>query len=190
MSGEPPASQRHFIALRLDAVAGHRAAAVDVPEGARRVPEEDLHVTLAFLGTLDARGEASARAAMAEAAQNLPAPRVRLDQLEFWREAIVLCAEPAASPDAAGLLAARLNDALARREVRVQALPFRAHVTIARLRRREALPPRPLRSPVVWVPDELVLLASRAGAAAVPRYHAVHRMAFAGAMPRMSPLLR
>lgn len=185
MNGEPPPSQRHFIALRLDEVAARRVAAVDAPVGARRVPQEDLHVTLAFLGTLDARGEANAGAAMAEAAQNLPPPRVRLDQLEFWRETLVLCAAPASSPDATGVLAARLNDALARREMRVDGLPFRTHVTIARLHRREALPPRPLRSPVAWAADEIVLLASRAGAPAVPRYHVVHRIAFAGAAFRV-----
>ncbi len=104
-----PPSQRHFLALQLDDVAARRLAAIELPE-TRGASAEDLHVTLAFLDTLDARGEESARAAMAEAVQGAPPPRIQLDRIEAWRESLVLCAELSLASERLGALASRLKE--------------------------------------------------------------------------------
>ncbi len=135
---------RLFVALELPDAIREALAGVGVDDEVwRRVPPESLHVTLAFLGSRPPEDvETITRVLAAE--QGSPAPRLALADALLLppRRARVLAV---GLEDAGGVLAAlqaRVSAALAEAAVyRPETRPFRAHVTIARLRPR-AVPPR------------------------------------------------
>jgi len=174
-----PRWQRHFLALLPDAAARAALAAIAVPAGARPVHHDDLHLTLAFLGTLAPEGEASAIAAAAAAVRDVPLPAVRLDRLECWREARVCCATETEPSTALNEFAARFTAALAERGLGAAAgKPFLAHVTLARLGRGAPPPTDALLVPAVsWRPEGLALLASGAIPEPGARYRVLQRIA-------------
>jgi 2'-5' RNA ligase len=161
--------QRHFLAVRPDGPALQALTAIDLPHDARRVHPDDLHLTLAFLGSLDAAGEARALRAAATA---LPAelPAIVLGTVEHWARARVLCAAGGAGAhDLLAPVAARLAAALAVHGFEPPDKPFRSHVTLARVPRRAQTPAAALAVPIQWRAGEILLLASRASPAR-PRY--------------------
>lgn len=125
---------------------------------ARVVPDTNLHVTLAFLGSVsEARlGELAAIAQRVAASGGaIPPLRISFDRLEYWKKAQVLCAVPSrlapeasarnaacAASDDAGRDVASARDALSLAAALKLDLvaagfapdlkPFRAHVTLAR----------------------------------------------------------
>lgn len=161
--------QRHFLAVRPDGPALQALAAIDLPPDARRVHPDDLHLTLAFLGSLDEAGEARALRAAATA---LPAdlPAIVLGSVEHWVRARVLCAAGGTGVhDLLAPVAARLAAALAAHGFEPPDKPFRSHVTLARVPRRAQTPARALAVPIQWRAGEILLLASRASPVR-PRY--------------------
>jgi 2'-5' RNA ligase len=172
----PGPLQRHFLALVPDVATRDVLARLPVPDGARSVHPDDLHLTLAFLGSLDEAGEARALAvaagAVAAGAARGPVT-VRLHRLEVWPVPGILCAAIAAEegPDPVALLAAAVAAALADSGFPPPREVFHSHVTLARKVPRAAAGIAPLPAPVSWVATGLVLLATRGGS--VPRY--VHR---------------
>ena len=162
------ATLRLFVALELPAAA--RAALVAFRDAAadsrvwRPVPDEALHVTLAFLGRRPA-GDVDAISAVLRGAAG-PPPRLSLASplLLPPRRARVL-AVALADPD--GTLAALQGHLSAELEAAGVFVPekrrFRAHVTVARLRQRERAPrsvaaaPEPLE----FRADTLTLFESR-----------------------------
>lgn len=165
----PPAAatgrQRHFIALLPDDAARARLASLPLPEGAASVSPADLHLTLAFLGTLDEAGEARALGAISGLSPSQVA--VRLDRLEHWTRSRVLCATGEAGE--VGPLVATLRARLREAGFELEERPFVAHVTLARKAPRGAPRLAPLAEPVGWVSTALALMASGPGAAR-PRY--------------------
>jgi 2'-5' RNA ligase len=161
---------RLFAALELPpaatrALAAFRDAAAD-PQVWRSLGEESLHVTLAFMGPRDPEAVEPASAALREAAAAGAAPRLALAGALLLppRRARVLCA---ALEDVDGELAAlqsRVSDALAAAGLyEPEARPFRAHVTVARLR-PHARPPREVAEapePVAFDGEAVTLFASR-----------------------------
>jgi RNA 2',3'-cyclic 3'-phosphodiesterase len=170
LSGAP--TRRLFFALWPDeeqrAALTHAAASIVRHCGGRPVPEENLHVTLAFLGSvpeprveeLSAIGRRTAAAFPADA---LPVT-VSLETLEHFAKAQVLTVlerkdgSQAAAPGAtalaqslsAGTLAAGFSPDLK---------PFRVHVTVAR---KVAHPPRSSEMrKVEWSFAEFALVESR-----------------------------
>jgi 2'-5' RNA ligase len=151
-SGSPRAAssgaadtRRLFVALELppaarSALVAFRDAAAD-PDVWRPVPNESLHLTLAFLGRRPADDVAAVEDALRAAAG--PAPRLALAGAVLLppRRARVLCA---ALDDPDGTLAelqARVSDGLAAAGVYTpEKRPFRAHATVARLRPRARAP--------------------------------------------------
>ena len=151
--------------------------------GGRPVPAHNLHVTLAFLGSvperrLGALAEAASASALlppefasASSAGSLQSAvggradfpggclELTFDRLEYWGAAQLLCALPAEPPPAVVGLARRLQDQLAARGFAPDLKPFRPHVTVVRK------VSRPGRSeamrPVAWRFAELALVASR-----------------------------
>jgi 2'-5' RNA ligase len=161
--------QRHFLAVRPDGPALQALMAIDLPQDARRVHPDDLHLTLAFLGSLDEAGEARALRAAATA---LPAdlPAIVLGSVEHWVRARVLCAAGGTGEhDLLAPVAARLAAALAANGFEPPDKPFRSHVTLARVPRRAQTPARALTEPIQWRAGEIVLLASRVSPVR-PRY--------------------
>lgn len=177
MDAGTPRWQRHFLALLPDAAARAALAALAVPKGARPVHPDDLHLTLAFLGTLAPEGEASSIAAATAALSGMPLPEVRLDRLECWHESRVCCATESTPSTALGEFAARFAAVLADRGLGAAAgPPFRAHVTLARLGRGAPPPDGPLVPALSWRPEGLALLASGAIPQPGARYRVLQRI--------------
>ncbi len=168
-----PIGHRLFVAIRPPAEVARRLAALraDVP-GARWLNADGLHLTLKFLGEV---GEVDAVASALATVDGEPL-RVSLDTIAAYpspARARVLVAE---GPSNAGLDAAhrRVETALAFVSPR-EARPFRAHITLARLKspdtaavRRWLAAPAPGLS---FVAHEIVLFEGRpspAGAIYVP----------------------
>jgi len=141
------------------------------------VPEESLHVTLAFLGTVPERRVAELQAIarrVAEAPEAAPL-LVSFDRLVHWAKPRILCALdalPSAGTEAAGAprvgalagapalaLAESLKSETTARGFSPDLKPFHAHVTVARKVAR-APAAQPL-SPVQWTFDGFALIESR-----------------------------
>src|SRR5581483_11515009 len=124
---EPPArespgevTRRLFFALWPDegmqgrlAEASREAARAS---GGRPVPANNLHVTLAFLGSVAQRRLPELGEVAREAAESTgPALELSFDHLEHWRAANLLVASPAEPPAPVKALARGLQDLLVRR---------------------------------------------------------------------------
>ncbi|HEY7890059.1 MAG TPA: 2'-5' RNA ligase family protein [Steroidobacteraceae bacterium] len=149
--------------------------------GGRPVAVGNLHVTLAFLGSVPER-RLPELAAMARAMALIPALAtangpgsarstadsaeylgVRLaisfERLEHWRPAQLLCALPAEPPAPIVALARRLQERLAACGFAPDLKPFRPHVTVVRKVSRPGRIHKMQR--VVWSFAELALIESR-----------------------------
>lgn len=143
--------------------------------GGRLVPARNLHVTLAFLGSVPerrlpelaglARGAAASLGSEPATMDSPPCLELVFDHLEHWRSAQVLCAAPGEPPKSVVALARRLQDLLVRRCFAPDLKPFRPHVTVIRKVGRagpmDPMSPMGKMRPVVWRFTELVLVASR-----------------------------
>jgi 2'-5' RNA ligase len=130
--------------------------------GGRPVPAPNLHVTLAFLGSVPLRrvGELRALAQRTARAFSQDAPlALRFETLAHWPRQQILCALAAAAPRGAQALAEALKDCAAAAEFSPDLKPFHAHVTVAR--KVTHAPPRPALRAVVWRFDAFALLDSR-----------------------------
>jgi 2'-5' RNA ligase len=128
------------------------------------VPAENLHVTLAFLGSVPERQLQPLAEVARGSAQTLRSAlagplEMVFDHLEYWRAAELLCALPATPPERTVALARTLQGLLTASGFTPDLKPFRPHVTVARKVSR----PSPLTrmSPVVWRFAELALIESR-----------------------------
>lgn len=98
--------------------------------GGKPVAPENFHITLAFLGQLDASGAEAARQAAAATAGNVF--DLVLDRLGFWPEARVVWSAPSAVPAAGHNFANTLRAELRARSIEVDVRPFLPHLTLAR----------------------------------------------------------
>ena len=182
----PEPTRRLFFALWPDermrqalAQATHEAARAS---GGRPVPANNLHVTLAFLGSVPERRlaqltalarRAAVPASCDEASPACDAPGVELvfERLEYWRAAHLLCAVPARAPARVAALARSLQERLTEGGFAPDLLktaqpagsniakPFRPHVTLARKALR---PPRSMEmAAVTWSFVEVALVESK-----------------------------
>lgn len=159
---------RLFVALDLPpaaraALAAFRDAAAD-PAVWRPVPDDALHLTLAFLGRRPPEDVATAGRVLRDCAG--PAPPLELGGplLLPPRRARALCAEVADPEGALGGLQSRVSAGLVAAGVHeAEARPFRAHATVARLRSGARAPRGPLDvapEPVAFPGEALTLYAS------------------------------
>ena len=159
---------RLFVALELPAAVRAALAAVGAgadPDVWRPVAPESLHLTLAFLGARPP-DDVEPIARLLEAEAGTPAPRLALGGALLLppRGARVLTVALEDLDGALGRLQARFSDGLAAAGLYApEKRPFRAHVTVARLRPR-ALPPRAAGAtldPAPFRADRLTLFRSR-----------------------------
>ena len=173
-------TRRLFFALWPDAE--QRAALVHATRkavrssGGRPVPEQSLHVTLAFLGSVAERRlpELQAIAHGVTRATRAGVPLlVSFDRLVHWTRERILCAlgsEPpgglpapelpgAAEPTGARALAESLKSETAAAGFSPDLKPFRAHVTLAR-KVAHAQSVQPL-APILWRFEAFALIESR-----------------------------
>lgn len=125
--------------------------------GGRATRQETIHLTLAFLGDIDADrvGDAIAAARTVRA----PAHRLPVTHADYWPHNRILWAGPARTPAPTRRLAAGLNRVLTQAGFALERHAFTAHVTLLRKARSpRSLPPLPK---VNWPVDEFVLVRSR-----------------------------
>ncbi len=118
----------------------------------------NLHITLAFLGDVDAGrlGEAQA-AADAVGAEGF---ELSLDTLEHWRKPKILCLTPTVTPAPLTQLARDLAARLTEAGFDLDQRPYRPHLTLAR--KAAYLPAdASLTKPIPWKASEFVLVESR-----------------------------
>ncbi len=167
MTREPAGpTRRLFFALWPDEAQRrtleHAAAKAVRRCGGRPVAPANLHVTLAFLGSVAlARVPELQRIARDLSTALAPHAPISLTfaRLVHWKEALILCARTAADSPAARALAAALQEGAAALGLSPDRKPFQAHVTLARKVVRPGAVPR-LR-PVVWRFDAYALVDSR-----------------------------
>ena len=155
-----PETERLFFAFWPDAVIrqalykGTRRAVQ--ASGGKPVPPENFHITLVFLGNLDAAAAAAAR----EAATGVrsKAFSLALDRLGFWPGPRLVWLGPSDVPEAGRILAAMLVTALRVRGLTPDAQSFFPHVTLAR---KVSKPGEFGRTPMIpWPVEEFVLARS------------------------------
>jgi 2'-5' RNA ligase len=159
---------RLFVALELPpaaraALVAFRQAAAD-PDVWRPVPDEALHLTLAFLGRRPAGDVATVSSILDEVAEAAPRLVLAGGLLLPPRRARVLCASLEDPDGTLTGLQARLSDKLAAAGVYTpEKRPFRAHATVARLR-AQARAPRSISEapePLEFAGGPLTLFESR-----------------------------
>ena len=158
----PESTARLFIALLPDeCVRGQLAACRDAwtwPRSASPVKTERLHVTLHFLGDV-------ALERLPELAEALDVPfqpfTLRLSRANLWPGGIAIL-EPEAIPAGLTALHGATASILQRLDLRVDARPFRPHVTLARRANGAVVEHAML--PVSWAIDRYALMNSTLGA--------------------------
>ena len=164
---------RVFIALTPDAATRAALAALSSRNAGRRVPPEQLHMTLAFLGSIAAEKGVALAARLASTV--LPIPPLHFDRVERWPSAShprLAVASFAPSPE--------LSAVVDRVRALVAALglpiddhpPFRPHVTLARMpRERDRAHRRTQASPgATAVSDASAVSATAEVFAAAPHF--------------------
>ena len=149
------------------AALAHAAANAVRHSGGRPVPAGNLHLTLAFLGSVPeeriAELQRLARAQAVACARERPLA-LTFDRFDYFRRAQVLCVLAAEDDSAAARpLASALQEASRAAGFNPDLKPFRAHVTVARKVMR-ATAPAVLR-PLVWEFSAFALISSRTEAA-------------------------
>ncbi len=163
-------ARRLFLALWPTAtmqseLAAAAKAALESMRGGREVPRENLHLTLAFLGSVPesrvpALRELAGHAPRAAGAVSSSLD-VTLDAIDYWAQSQVLCATASRAPGGAAELAEALKQSLTAAGFSPDLKPFRAHVTLARqVRGRPADRTMP---PVRWTFSDFALIESRTG---------------------------
>jgi 2'-5' RNA ligase len=120
-----------------------------------------MHVTLAFIGAWpDARLPTLLNAAASVHGEPM---NIALDRLGVFRRAGIAWAGPSLVPDASARLAASLADALSAAGLKLDARPYRPHVTLARHCRGPY--PEGAAGPFGFDADRFVLMQSQTCAA-------------------------
>lgn len=136
------------------------AAALPLAGDAQRVPYDNFHVTLAFIGEVAASQLPALR--RIGGAQRAPECSITLDEYEYWSEPQVLVAVVRESPAALIELSTLLYRALSTSGVAPRLerppRPLRAHVTLAR--KVAQAPVQQALSPIHWNVRSFSLVSS------------------------------
>jgi 2'-5' RNA ligase len=124
--------------------------------GGRAPRPEDLHLTLAFLGPVEAARIGDIEGAAGEVASR--GVTLVLDRRAYCRHNRIAWAGASATPPELETLARELREALARADIAFDAKPFVVHVTLL----RDAREPRamPVLDPIRWEGRGFVLAGS------------------------------
>jgi len=114
-------------------------------DGARLVPCENYHMTLAFVGEVSNAQAASLRSV---GPLEVPAFAVRFDTCEHWLRSEVVVLAASKCPPALHDLQCKLRSELAHHDLAPDPRPFHPHVTIAR--KAVQAPVRQAMSGILW----------------------------------------
>jgi len=163
VSKAAPDRLRLFFALWPDAAARSALSryAKDAQDacGGRVMRPPNLHVTLAFIGDVDA-----ARLGAILAAADKVTPRrflLDVDRVEYWRHNRIVWAGASIVPDALGAFVDELRGALDAARIAYDRKPYVPHVTLLREARAA---PLPAFAAVPWPAEAFVLVKSVPGA--------------------------
>jgi 2'-5' RNA ligase len=160
MCSEPvEPTRRLFFALWPDE--GTRAAIAAlarerIRRQARPVAADNLHITLAFPGSVTAR----VQACLEEAAGRLTgvAFELSIDRLGYWPGPRIIWAAPSQTPPGLWSLAAALREVLAACGLEPENRPYQAHITLARKANRALTVTRI--APLPWSVSQFCLVES------------------------------
>ena len=174
--------QRLFFALWPDggvrSVLGQTATGL-LGKRIKRVPDANLHITLAFAGAVTAPVRGCLEAAADEI--RCSAFELCIDHVGYWPGPRIFWIGPAHTPPALWSLAGQLRTALEDCGLQAEARPYQPHITLARkispadVTRRGSRPVEP----VHWSIRRFCLLASVTGPRAAS-YHVLASWALAG----------
>lgn len=121
------------------------------------MPTENLHITLAFLGQVDA----AQFDAIVATARDVQARRfmLRLDEPGYWTHNHIAWLGATKAPEELKLMVAELRAALVQASISFDPKPFVSHVTLV----RNARPPKeewPTLNPVEWPVNGFALVSS------------------------------
>jgi len=131
--------------------------------GGQGVPPENLHITLAFLGSVPESEIVRVETIAAKVAQDVsPGPAlVALDVLDYWKKPRVVCLT---TQQPANAQASRIADLLTERFTAAgfapDPRPFRPHVTLARKASHGSMDTL---QPLLWTFREFSLIESQTG---------------------------
>jgi len=154
-----PKLQRLFLALWPDEgqrqqLAGYLPLLRDC--GGRKVPLENLHITLAFLGSVDDTTLACLEQQLdAIAAFSFT---LQMDELGFWRRPQVVWLGAGETPPALTALVGELKKVMLGCDLEPESRPFQAHLTLMRKARRAPLAADP--PLMAWPIRDFALVAS------------------------------
>jgi 2'-5' RNA ligase len=155
-----PTALRLFFALWPDdptrAALADWTRAIHGASGGRAMRPENVHLTLAFLGSTD-----PATLPAVEAAASRVAPRtctLRIDEPGYWRHNQIVWAGAREVPAELAAFVADLRAALLEARIAFDAKPFVAHITLIRRARPGFRMPRV--APIEWAVREFVLVQS------------------------------
>jgi len=153
-------SRRLFVALWPDAKVRHELTMLQArPEirgaGGRMVPAKNIHMTLWFLGDVDASQQGALEARLAEFV--FEPVTLTLDRVRYWPGSGILWLGPRKTPRALSVAVQRLSNQLRALGYRADRRGFKAHVTLARDARAAK---HFVFSPVTWYAETMVLAAS------------------------------
>jgi 2'-5' RNA ligase len=137
---------RLFVAFRLprdalQAIARWQRDVLEVPEGVRVVPQDNLHATIAFLGSRPADELASIATAVGAAAQDRARPVLRVTRYRETRSVGMLVFDDEGGR--ASRIAADIQQRLERLGVyKPEKRPWLPHITVVRFRRPPKLEPQ------------------------------------------------
>lgn len=159
MSSTTPDSQRLFFALWPDAALQEtidsRAHKL-IGKRAKRIPAHNLHITLAFLGTvLRGRRDCYEQAAAGIQAQTFT---LSLQRIGHWPVPRILWMGPSQQPVALLTLVSNLNTSLSMCGYSPETRPYQAHMTLAR-KVDQPLPVSDI-DPIDWAVDSFALIES------------------------------
>ncbi|VCU71137.1 2',5' RNA ligase family [Pigmentiphaga humi] len=179
MPAAPLCHPRSFIALAPDAASRARLAEAGTALPPARLLAADLHLTIAFLGALEARQAAALQAALQPLARAIP--DLEAAGLTLWPHAARARVAVATFglPDALRQMVAQTQAVLRAMDLPVEDRPYRPHVTLARF---GAGKPAPRALPEIALPPmrfETLGLYCSAGPGAGTRYRALFRLPLA-----------
>ena len=152
--------RRLFVALWPDAKVRHELTMFQAkPEvraaGGRTVSAKNIHMTLQFLGDVDASQQQALEARLAEFV--FEPVTLTLDRMGYWSRPGILWLGPRKTPRALSIAVQRLSNQLRALGYRADGRGFKAHVTLA----RDARAAKHFAfSPVIWHAETMVLAAS------------------------------